>query len=58
MTLLTADDLAARWQVPKSQIYRLAREGDLPVVRLGKYMRFSLAAIEEFETTGGTQKAA
>jgi hypothetical protein len=25
--LLTAEDLAARWQVPASQIYRLTRAG-------------------------------
>lgn len=38
--LLTAEQVAARWQVPKSQVYRLAREGRVPVVRLGRYMRF------------------
>ena len=48
--LLTAEDLAARWQVPKSHVYRLAREDAIPVVRLGKYMRFRLDAIEAFET--------
>jgi len=34
-------------------VYRLARERGLPVVRLGKYMRFQLAAIEQWETAGG-----
>lgn len=47
--LLTAQDLAARWRVPKAHVYRLARERDLPVVRLGRYMRFRLAAIEAWE---------
>jgi excisionase family DNA binding protein len=51
--LLTADDLAARWQVPRSHVYGLTRSGALPVVRLGRYYRYALAAIEEFETTGG-----
>jgi excisionase family DNA binding protein len=51
--LLTAEQLAARWQVPRSHVYRLAREGQLPVVRLGRYRRFELAAIEEFEHAGG-----
>jgi excisionase family DNA binding protein len=51
--LLTADDLAARWQVPKSHVYRLAREGKLPVVELGRYKRFRLVAIEQFEAAGG-----
>lgn len=51
--LLTAEDVAARWQVPKSQVYRLAREGHLPVVELGRYRRFRPAAIEAFEEGGG-----
>ncbi len=56
-TLLTADDLAARWQVPKSHVYRLAREGRLPTVELGRYRRFTIAAVESFEAGGGTQTA-
>ena len=52
--LLTADDLAERWQVPRSQVYRLTRESRLPAVRLGKYYRYRLEAIEEFEARGGT----
>lgn len=51
--LLTADQLAERWQVPKSHVYRLAREGKLPVVSLGRYKRFRLAAVEGFELEGG-----
>lgn len=51
--LLTADELAARWQVPRSQVYRLTREGALPTVKLGRYYRYQLAAVEEFEATGG-----
>jgi excisionase family DNA binding protein len=52
--LLTADDLAARWQVPRSHVYGLTRSGALPVVRLGRYYRYALAAIEEFEASGGS----
>lgn len=47
--LLTPDQLAERWQVPKSQVYRLAREGRVPVVCIGRYYRFSLPAIEQWE---------
>jgi excisionase family DNA binding protein len=47
--LLTADQLAQRWQVPKSHVYRLAREGRIPTVELGRYRRFRLDAIERFE---------
>ena len=52
--LLTADELAARWQVPKSQVYRLTREGKIPTVKLGKYYRYRLDAIEAFETGAQT----
>jgi excisionase family DNA binding protein len=51
--LLTADDVAARWQVPRSHVYRLAREDRLPTVRLGRYMRWRPEAIDAFEREGG-----
>jgi excisionase family DNA binding protein len=47
--LLTADQLAVRWQVPKSHVYRLTREGRIPTVRLGRYYRYRLAAVEAWE---------
>ena len=60
--LLTADQLAQRWQVPKSHVYRLAREGRIPTVELGRYRRFRLDAIEQFEksfnTTNSLEEAA
>jgi excisionase family DNA binding protein len=51
--LLTAEQLSERWQVPKSHVYRLAREGRIPVVELGHYRRFRVDAIEAFELAGG-----
>lgn len=51
--LLTAVELAERWQVPKAHIYRLAREGRLPTVELGRYRRWRVDAIEAFELSGG-----
>lgn len=51
--LLTADELAARWQVGRAHVYRLAREGRVPSVRVGRYFRFRLAAIEAWEQEGG-----
>jgi excisionase family DNA binding protein len=54
MQLLTAAQLAERWQVPTSHVYRLAREGRVPCVELGRYKRFSLAAIEQFEESFNT----
>jgi len=59
--LLTAEQLAERWQVPTSQVYRLVRNGQVPCVRLGRYVRFNPAAIEAFErgdTTPNKEKAA
>lgn len=46
---LTAEELAERWDVPKSQVYRLTREGKIPHVALGKYYRYKLSAIEAWE---------
>jgi excisionase family DNA binding protein len=43
--LLTPDELATRWQVPKAHVYRLTRECRLPTVRLGRYYRYRVAAI-------------
>jgi excisionase family DNA binding protein len=48
--LLTADELALRWQVAKSHVYRLAREGRIPRVAVGRYYRFRLDHIERWET--------
>ena len=60
--LLTAKQLAARWQLPSEKsIYRMAREGQLPdgpggvVIRLGKRVRFNLEGVIRFEREGGTQ---
>jgi excisionase family DNA binding protein len=47
--LLTAEQLAERWQVAPTHVYRLARDGYIPVVRLGKYYRFRLDQIERWE---------
>lgn len=51
--LLTADDLAERWQVGKAHVYRLTRDGVVPAVRLGRYYRYRLEAVVEFEAGGG-----
>ncbi len=51
--LLTAGQLAERWQIPATHVYRLARDGRLPVVKLGRYRRFRVGDIEQFEAAGG-----
>jgi hypothetical protein len=47
--LLTADDLAARPQVNTGFVYALSRRGEIPTVRLGRYHRYRLDAIERWE---------
>ena len=49
-SLWTAEQLAARWSVPKAHVYRLAREGRIPVVLIGRYQRFRPASIEQWES--------
>jgi excisionase family DNA binding protein len=39
-SLRTADEIATRLRVPKTWVYRAAREGTLPSVRCGRYRRF------------------
>jgi excisionase family DNA binding protein len=48
-SLLTAEQLAERWQVTPQHVYRLAREGRIPCVRIGRYQRFREAAIGAWE---------
>jgi len=47
--VLTTAQLAARWQLPQTSVCKLAREGSIPAMRLGKHWRFSLTAIERWE---------
>ena len=48
--LLTADEVAGRLRVPRSWVYRAAREGDLPSVRCGRYRRFDEGDVERWIT--------
>ncbi len=52
--LLTAEQLSQRWHVPTSQVYRLTRDGAIPAVKLGRYYRYRVDAIEAFETGEAT----
>lgn len=52
--LLTADQLAERWQVKAATVYALARSHSIPTVRLGRRLvRFRLAEIQTYEKKGG-----
>lgn len=43
--LLTADDVAALLQVPRSWVYAQSRAGEIPTVRLGRYYRYEREAV-------------
>ena len=48
--LLTAEELADRWQVKTQWVYAKTRSGELPRVPLpGRYYRYRLDTIEAFE---------
>ncbi len=58
-TLMTAEDTAVLLNTRLERVWRLAREKDLPCVRLGKrQMRFSRLAVEEFIASGGSKDGA
>jgi excisionase family DNA binding protein len=48
--LLTMRQVAARLNVPKSRAYELARQGKLPAVRIGKYVRISSEALTAYQS--------
>lgn len=58
--LLTAEQVAERWQVPKSQVYRLSRDGllDGVLVAIGRYYRYRLDALERWECGDREQQRA
>ncbi len=46
--LLTAKQAGERWNIPASKIKAMARQGQLPCVRLGHYVRFSPSDLARF----------
>jgi excisionase family DNA binding protein len=46
-TLLTADELAEILGVPTGWIYSQSRAGAIPTVKLGRYYRYRVEAIEQ-----------
>jgi excisionase family DNA binding protein len=47
--LFTIKDLAERWAVCTATIYSLAKNGRLPSLRIGNSIRFSAAAVADYE---------
>lgn len=48
LRLLDADDVCGLWKVKKSWLYDAVETGAIPVVRLGKQLRFRPADIAAF----------
>ena len=48
--LITIEDLAALWQIPKATLYNWVSQGKVPHLKIGRLLRFDLAEIEKFET--------
>jgi excisionase family DNA binding protein len=46
--LLTAEEIAERLNVPTSWVYSAARNGELPAVRLGRYVRFDESDVADW----------
>ena len=51
--LLKVDDVAELFNVSVDRVYKMAREGIIPSVRLGRLLRFSTIALEKFIAEGG-----
>lgn len=48
-TMLTVDQVAARWRVDRKTVYGMVSRGELAARRLGRVIRIPLAAVEAFE---------
>ena len=48
---MTAQDVAAMLGVPATWVYAQTRAGLIPTVRLGRYYRYRLEAIQEWIAT-------
>ena len=54
--LLTAEELGQVLKLSRSSVWRLARSGNIPVMRAGRLMRFDLAKVlRALEEAGGEE---
>jgi excisionase family DNA binding protein len=59
VALWTVDDVAKRLAVPRTWIYKAAARGELPSIKLGKYLRFEPEQIEAWlaaQQRGGKER--
>ena len=53
LPLLTAEQAAEQLSVPSSWMYRSAKEGIFPSVKVGRYVRFRQQDVDEWVASGG-----
>ncbi len=46
--VLNADEVADWLKIPKSTLYKLCTEGDVPAAKIGRHWRFSRPTIEKW----------
>ena len=51
--LLKVEEVAELFNLTEERVYALAREGILPVVKIGRQLRFAENAINNFVENGG-----
>ena len=56
--ILTVRDVAEYLRLSQAKVYRLAREGSLPVFRIGKAWRFRKDLLDEWLVRQSTMNAA
>jgi len=44
--LFTLDELCDYLRIPKSSLYKLVQAGRIPSIKIGRHLRFSVAAID------------
>lgn len=50
--VMTVDELAAYLKIPKSTLYKLVREGQIPSQKVGRHWRFRKATIDRWLDEG------
>lgn len=51
--VITADEVSEMMKIPKMAVYELARTSRLPVIRIGRRVRFDKSKIQSFLESGG-----
>jgi excisionase family DNA binding protein len=55
--LLLAEEVADMLRVNKDRVYQLARDNQIPCIRVGRQVRFAESALKEWIAGGGSNVA-